>query len=207
MADLNNDMKALFENIKQDIQEKLTEYTNIPKEKYFYEFCFCICTPQSKAVNAFKVQQILEQRNFKDNPFDPAPILLNKDNYIRFHNQKAERLLTAREFFPNIERILEQNMSDAEKRIWIADNFSGVGMKESAHFMRNIGYRNLGILDRHILKHLKNCGVYDEIPNISSKKRYLEAERKFLDFADEINISVDELDLLFWSSEAGLILK
>ena len=34
-----------------------------------------------------------------------------------------------------------------------------------------------------------------------------EIEKKFQQFAEQIGISVDELDLLFWSNEAGEILK
>jgi len=86
-------------------------------------------------------------------------------------------------------------------------NVNGIGRKESAHFLRNIGYNNLAILDRHILKHLVTCGVFDEIPNISTKSRYDNVSNEFMKFADSVGIPMDELDLLFWAEEAGEMLK
>ena len=93
-------------------------------------------------------------------------------------------------------------------RNWLFENVKGMGLKESAHFLRNIGiYENLTILDRHILKNLNKHGVIDEIPNPLSKKQYLEIEKKFLEFAKEINIPTEELDLLFWSEQTGEVFK
>ena len=73
--------------------------------------------------------------------------------------------------------------------------------------MRNIGFENMGILDRHILKHLVQCGVFKELPPIGSAKQYLEVELAFKKFSEAIGIPMDEIDLLFWSIEAGEILK
>ncbi len=207
MYTLPEEIQKGYDRDKAAIRKRLEEFAAVPKEEYFYELCFCICTPQSKAANAWQVQQKLSDRNFYDNPFDPVDILNDKTHYIRFHNQKAKRLLTLRDQWPQIKDILESDMSNIEKRFWLFDNVNGMGLKESAHYLRNIGYRDLGILDRHILKHLVSCGVYKEVPNISGKKRYLEVEAKFKEFSDEIGIPMDELDLLFWSYETGEILK
>jgi N-glycosylase/DNA lyase len=80
-------------------------------------------------------------------------------------------------------------------------------MKEASHFLRNIGERNLAILDRHIFKHLKRLGVIKEIPRSVTKRRYLEIEKKWHKYANKIGILLDELDLLFWSMETGEIRK
>ncbi len=204
---LPDSVREGYDRNKLAIKKRLVEFSAIPKEEYFYELCFCICTPQSKAANAWQVQKKLAERNFYEKPFDPVDILNDKSHYIRFHNQKAQRLLEVREQWPEIKAVLESDMTNIEKRFWLFDNVKGMGLKESAHYLRNIGYRNLGILDRHILKHLVSCQVYSEIPNISGKKRYLEVEAKFQEFAEFIGIPIDELDLLFWSYEAGEILK
>ena len=73
--------------------------------------------------------------------------------------------------------------------------------------LRNIGHENLAILDRHILKNLVRVGVLSHLPKTLTWKRYLAIERKFFKFALRIGISMDELDLLFWSMETGIILK
>ncbi|PIW67114.1 MAG: DNA lyase, partial [Candidatus Omnitrophica bacterium CG12_big_fil_rev_8_21_14_0_65_42_8] len=44
-------------------------------------------------------------------------------------------------------------------------------------------------------------------PKSLAKKEYLDIENKLRDFCKKINISMDELDLLFWSKETGIIFK
>lgn len=189
------------------IQQRLNDFKNVPESTYFYELCYCICTPQSKARNAFKVQKTLEENDFLKTPFDPTDILRQPEHYIRFHNNKAISLLKAREMYPEVLKVLKSGSPNAEKRLWLFKNIRGFGMKEASHFMRNIGFENMGILDRHILKHLIRCGVFKELPQIGSTKQYLDVEEAFKKFSDEIGIPMDEIDLLFWSMEAGEILK
>ena len=83
-----------------------------------------------------------------------------------------------------------------------------MGYKEASHFLRNIGFADyLAILDRHILKNLKIFGIIEEIPKSLSKKKYLEIEEKMRNLANEVNIPLSHLDLLFWSKETGEIFK
>lgn len=199
--------KEKYHFLKPSIKQRLEDFKNVQSDKYFYELCFCICTPQSKASSSFLVQIELERLDFLNNDLDPTPILRNKDNYIRFHNQKSNRLLIIKEQWPEIKSILDSDISGQDKREWMNNNVNGIGRKESAHYLRNIGYTDLAILDRHILKHLVTCGVFSEIPNISTKSRYDEVSQKFLEYSQNVGIPMDELDLLFWAEEAGEILK
>ena len=73
--------------------------------------------------------------------------------------------------------------------------------------MRNIGYRNIAILDRHVLRNLVKHKVIKKTPKSLTKKNYFEIENKFKKFSKEINIPMDELDLLFWSFETGEVFK
>ncbi len=193
--------------LKPDIEQKILEFCSIHQDQYFYELCFCICTPQSKASAALKVQHQLEKLNFKNNNFDPIDILSNKHNYIRFHNQKSLRLIQLKLKYPIIEAIILNNWDNYSKRNWLAENIKGIGYKEASHFLRNIGYSNLAILDRHILKNLVKCRVFDNIPKINTKSRYMDIEQQFINFANHCKIPMDHLDLLFWSQEAGTIIK
>lgn len=207
MCKLPDYIEERYHQLKPKILERLDELSSVPKEKYFYELCFCLCTPQSKAKNAMIVQTELENRDFLNKPFDPVAILRRNENYIRFHNMKALRLLEAREKFPEVQKILDSDISNIEKRNSIAALIKGIGMKEASHYLRNIGYRGLAILDRHILKHLVLCGIFKEVPKVSTKKNYLDVEKSFLSFSNEVGIAIDELDLLFWSYETGEIIK
>ncbi len=207
MAMLPEILLISYESMKPLIQKRLQDFTSINEKNYFYELCYCLCTPQSKAANANKVQQKLASSDFLNTKFDPTQLLRDKDHYIRFHNQKAKRLLAAADSFNDVKEILDSNLGTADKRIIISQLVNGLGMKESSHFMRNIGYSGLAILDRHILKNLVLCGLYDAVPKVSSVKQYIGVENEFQHFAEAVGISIDELDLLFWSYETGEILK
>jgi N-glycosylase/DNA lyase len=107
--------------------------------------------------------------------------------------------------------IINKSKKDIEKnkrtREWLIKNVKGIGYKESSHFLRNIGYKNLAILDRHILRNLEKFKVINKIPKTLNKKQYLSIEDKFYNFSKKIKIPMDELDLLFWSIETGKVFK
>lgn len=94
-------------------------------------------------------------------------------------------------------------------REWLVKNVKGVGMKEASHFIRNIGFggKELAILDRHILKNLKELKVIEKIPKKLTKKTYLEIEEKMREFCKMLGISMYELDMLLWYKETGKVLK
>ncbi|MBL7998829.1 MAG: DNA lyase [Candidatus Kapabacteria bacterium] len=196
-----------YARMKHAIRERLFDFTTVPQEEYFYELCYCICTPQSKAVSAFAVVEELKRFDFEHTDIDVVPLLRSPSHYIRFHNTKARNLIGLKTVYPTVKETLISTISPVEKRDVLVSLIRGVGMKEASHFMRNIGYRELCIIDRHILKHLYRCGVIDSLVFPSSKKKYLDMEHRWKQFAHDIRIPVDELDLLFWSLETGEILK
>ena len=190
-----------------EINKRLNEFQNIKAESIFYEFCFCILTPQSSAKNAIEVQQVLTAKNFLHKSFDPTEILVNKNHYIRFHNQKAKRLLNAIEYYPRLQNILSDSRNKFEKRKLIKDEFCGIGMKEASHFLRNIGYKNLAIIDRHILRNLEFCNVIQNPLPPKNEKQYLALENLFYNFSLDIGVDMDILDLLFFANSTGMVLK
>jgi len=202
-----DELRERYARSKAEIQAKLVEFTLIPRDEYFYELCFCVCTPQSKARHALRVVEILKSRNFIADPFDAADVLGQKEHYIRFHNQKALNLLAVQSRWSEIEVQILRESSVEEKRDWLAANLRGIGMKEAAHFLRNIGIFGVAILDRHILKHLLEVQVIDEYPESMTRKDYLEIETKWKLFCEKVGMSMEEMDLLFWSMETGEILK
>jgi len=201
------DLKANYRNLKSDIRNRLRDFSQVPSTDYFYELVYCLLTPQSSAVNADKVITILKDKKFKLRDIDPKPILRQKDCYIRFHKNKSRYLITVKDQFPLIAEQLNSRLSSEELRLWLVKNVKGLGWKESSHFLRNIGHRNLAILDRHILRNLVRLGVLRGLPKTLTAKSYLQIEEKFRKFSMHIDIPMDELDLLFWSMETGQILK
>ena len=202
-----DELLELFDLKREAIRARLAEFKRIPSSEYFYEIAYCLLTPQSRAVDAEKAVQLLRQHDFANVTFNPEPVLHQKEFYIRFHRTKAKHLLALKTSYPAIAGHLTNGSSGRELRLWLIDNVKGLGWKEASHLLRNIGHENLAILDRHILRNLIRSGVIRSLPKTLTAKRYLAIEKKFLTFAGRIGISMDELDLLFWSLETGEIRK
>lgn len=196
-------LKDNYEIHKSRIQSRLRDFSSLPEEEYFKEFLFCLLTPQS---NAKKCWQAVEELS-KIKPLTKKSILTILKSKTRFHNNKSRYVLEAYDTFNSIKPIL--NTPDkAVLRNLIAENVKGYGLKEASHFLRNIGKsgNQIAILDRHILRNLKSLGVLEN-DKIQSKKEYLTAEQKFIQFSKKVGIPIDELDLLFWSKETGEVFK
>ena len=201
------ELQAEFSRRKSAIRRRIVEFASVKPSEYFYELVYCLLTPQSSADHAGKAVVKLRAARLLEREIGAASILREKDSYIRFHNTKANHLAEAKAGFPEILSALSNGRSSVELREWLEKNVKGLGWKEASHFLRNIGYRDLAILDRHILKNLKRHGVIRSIPKTLTPKRYLAIERKFREFSRAVGVTVDELDLLFWSRETGEILK
>jgi N-glycosylase/DNA lyase len=201
------ELKSLHRERSAEIAARLADFAAVPPSEYFYELLYCLLTPQSSAVNAGKVVDILRDNGFREEGFDPAPVLGRREHYIRFHRTKGTRLLEARERFDSVAARLAEGGPSPAVREWLVGNVKGLGWKEASHFLRNIGHRDLAILDRHILKNLVAAGAMRSVPKALTPKRYAAIEMKFAGFAAKVGVPMDELDLLFWSLETGQILK
>ncbi len=198
------ELLKVYEQKKETIKQRLNDFKKIDKdEDLFYELCFCILTPQSKAKLCWKAIEDLKKNDFLNKEINPLTFLLGR---TRFQNNKTKYLIEAKGKYKEIIENLRK-LNAYEMREWLIENIKGISYKESGHFLRNIGRRDLAILDRHILKNLYEQKVIEEIPKTLTKKKYLEIENKFKDFSNKLNIPMDELDLLFWSKEEGSVFK
>jgi len=207
-------LKKSYSERKNIIKDRLKYFKGVWNEddkRIFSELCFCLLTPQSKAKICDKAIQNLVKTNllFTGTENDVKDYIIG----VRFNNNKAKYIMQAREIFSNsssisIKNKLKEFNEPLKLREWLVNNINGFGLKESSHFMRNIGmYENITILDRHILKNLNKYNIINEVPNPLTKKQYLEIEEKMKNFAIEIGIPVEEMDLLFWSEETGEVFK
>lgn len=205
-------LKAVYKNKKQSIKKRLNDFSNLHKgkdEDIFSELCFCILTPQSKAVYCDEAVKELKKSNalFKGT----KAAIRSKLKRVRFPNNKASYLIEARNFLGNGNMHIKDRLGlhDIFKtREWLVKNIKGLGFKEASHFLRNIGLgKNIAILDVHILRNLKKYKVINKIPSSITKKHYLEIEGKMIKFGAKIGIPAEELDLLFWSNQTGFIFK
>lgn len=201
-------LAVLYAERADEIRRRLDDFARVERSRWFYEMCFCLMTPQSSAVHASMVQTELESIDFLSNGQDVVEILRMPDRYIRFHHTKHARLHRARSDWSRIESVIAATDVPArDRRNALREMVDGFGMKESSHFLRNIGLRGLAIIDRHLLTNMVACGIFDDVPSVSTAKRYLDVEQRFGAYCEAISIDMDEVDLLFWCAQTGHILK
>lgn len=193
--------------LREEVEKRLLEFKDINSKnskEWFSELCFCLMTANWKAKPAIEIQKELHKEGFYNlSQKDLAEYLRKKGH--RFWPQRAERICLAREYL-NIKNIL-QPFSLFQKREWLVSNIKGLGYKESSHFLRNIGYFDLAILDRHILNILNETNYISEVPKTLTKKKYFEIEEILRKIASQLNMSLAELDLYMWYMKTGKILK
>ena len=206
MKELINQIKKLRKSkVKRTIDRRLKEFSsfkNKGNKEWFCELCFCILTANSKAKTAIAIQNEVTASGF-------CTMCLNdlrgaiKRNKHRFHNNKAKYIVEAREHLDIKDRIKKLVAKDglAGAREWLVKNVKGLGYKEASHFLRNVGYFDVAILDRHIL------GLLGEDKRALTRKRYLDIEARFRQLANRLSMSCAELDLYMWYIKTGIVLK
>ncbi len=206
------DLLGLYESVKDQISHRICEFKSFldsaNEEELFMELTFCLLTPQSRARTAWDAVLKLRDQGllFKGREEEILPVIRG----VRFPGTKARRIVLARQLMERFDlmKFLREGRSEMEKRAVLMELVNGYGMKESSHFLRNVGAGlNLAILDRHILKNLKLLGVIDKVPKSLTRKTYLEIERKMRNFSKKIGIPMSHLDLLLWYKETGEIFK
>jgi len=211
---MENIIKALKNIDKKTvtlIKKRLAEFkalNRLGNDEWFSELCFCILTANSKAVTGIAIQKELGFEGLYNLPSDSISDCIRKNGH-RFHNNKTNFIISARRFY-NIKDIILDIISssgESKARVWLVENVKGLGYKEASHFLRNVGYDNLSILDRHILKALLDHNLISDIPKTISKKRYLEIEKIFLELAEVSGVKASELDLMIWYLRTGKVLK
>ena len=209
-----HELVSKYNSKKAAIKRRLGEFRKVIRqtdERIFAELAFCLCTPQSRATQCWKAIESLTKNNllYTGSNEQIKPFL----NTVRFNENKSRYIVNARNIFSDGEKILikERLLSLGEPesiRGWLIENVKGFGPKEASHFLRNIGLgESLAILDSHILRNLRKYGVIDEVPKSLTGKKYFEIEEKMKKFAGSLGIPFEELDLLLWSEETGMIFK
>jgi len=199
------DLKGEYSKRKSAIKARLKDFEKVGKSDIFYEMCFCICTPQSSAKKSDSAIKSLKKSKFKNNSTNTSQHLRKAG--VRFHNNKGKHLKELKKNYSLHLKEIKNSKDSYELREYLVKNVKGYGYKEASHLLRNIGHKNLAILDRHILKNLKNLKVIKELPQSLTPKKYYEIENKFQNYSKKVKIPLDELDLLFWSQETGEIFK
>jgi len=190
------------------------------KRTIFYDLCFCICAPQTTFKSNIKVIQELKKSKFYEKPVDlfmgtfqkEKDILKQMLKPVRFYNNKARYLIGAKKDFDKVLDLIWKEHGDYcylnkdcgyDKREWLVKNVKGLGMKAASHFLRNLGYDALAIIDTHILKFMAEELGYYQYPKSMSIRYYKELEMDFQYIAGKMNLTTAELDALIWKEYSG----
>ncbi len=196
--------------ISEKVDKRIEEFERVGMEdnnRWFSELSFCVLTANSSAQLAIDIQDDLGSEGFIELPLDDLVSKLESHGY-RFYNKRAEYIVENRKYSDNIRDIISDFSDPFEARDWLIENVKGLGCKESSHFLRNVGYKDLMIIDRHILRILCDEDIIEENPEtLTKKERYLNIEEKVKDLSKKVGLSLAEIDLYLWYMETGKILK
>lgn len=198
--------------------------TESNKEDIFYMLIFCLCVPQSKAIKAEEAVDILRKKDFyhKDLPRSVVSEALAKR--VRFYINKTDSLMRACRQFCKEEQLWTylqtiyaqyQALKGEEDRLYVLKSarvelsklIHGFGTKLSSHFLRNIGMSGLAILDVHIIDGMQKRGLIPSGKLDLTTEQYYGIERIMRNYAEQVGIHIDALDLLLWSQKTGYVFK
>ncbi len=213
--ELHEKLRVSYNAKRGIIRARLEEFREVYRQgddgRIFEELAFCICTAGASARMGLRSVEALKDilldgnlRQFKS----------RLKGIHRFPNFRPDYIIHTREYLRRehglrLRDLIESFDDPLDRRDYFARNrdIKGIGYKESSHFLRNIGYRGYAILDKHILNTLYEHGVIDSPKPPGTRDRYIAVENSLRQFAVDIGIPMDELDLLLWSEKTGEILK
>ncbi len=198
---------AADDRISKIIDYRVKEFLKTREEgldRVFIELSFCILTANYRADKSIYIQRRI-WRGFLEYPYDILSIRLRELGY-RYPYTRAKYIVEARDKLDIIGKIIYSDLSRFKMRELLSKHIRGIGYKEASHFLRNIGYFELAILDRHILRLLKQYNYISNIPRLN-KRIYNEIEQIVINIADEVGTMPGILDLYLWYMMTGRILK
>jgi N-glycosylase/DNA lyase len=212
-----DNIRAAHRARRREIQTRLSEFRSVWREgsddRLWEELVFCIFTAGASARMGLKSVEAI--RPFlKHGGSDEMTKAIKDAGAHRFPIARPAYIISTRDFLRSHCRMrLRQTLQDfadpLERRDWLAqeDRIKGLGFKEASHFLRNVGFKGYGILDKHVMRCLADLGVVETAKPPTSRGKYLETERRLKQLARDIGINFDELDLVLWSMKTGEVLK
>ena len=217
-----NDIKKIdsilsaFEKNKKIIIKKTKGFEKIfslgkPKD-IFYELVYCILAAGTSAELALQTVKIITEKDLIIYATE-AEIIKELKKCYRFYNVRGKYIYNAREYINlnysfDIRKLINQFDNSIIARNELAQNkkIKGIGMKASSHFLRNIGFKDLAILDIHILSLMKEMSLIPKNFKLTIKN-YEKTEDILRKLSHQINIDLPELDLTLWFMKTNKIIK
>lgn len=186
------------------IKQRLKEFSKKKTEKeLFQELCFCILTANTSAQMGIDTIDYLGDFIFTASEKQLARKL--KQAKYRFYNKRAHYIIETRKKEIKLSKVTRE-LKGEELRTFLVNNVKGLGYKEASHFLRNIGFFDYAILDKHIINSMIDLKLIKSKP-LLNKVAYLKLESRLRKEAEKQNISLGEQDLILWSKKTGKVLK
>ena len=212
-----NRLRAEYAQRRKEIRARLREFRQVwqtaSDSRLWEEMVYCIFTAGASAKMGLRSVDALRPLLKTGAQAEMTKALVAAGAH-RFPNARPGYVIVTRDYLEEsfsmqLRRRLDSFRDPMERRDWLAmePRIKGLGYKESSHFLRNIGFKGYGILDKHIVRCLCELKVIDSPKPPTSRGRYLETEDRMRRFAADTGIDFDELDLLLWSTKTGEILK
>lgn len=182
-------------------------------ERLWEEMVYCIFTAGASARMGLRAVEAIRPL-LATGPQQAMSRALVAAGAHRFPNARPGYVVITRAYLQDSfsMRLREQLRSFRDpfaRRDWLATEprIKGLGYKEASHYLRNVGFKGYGILDKHIVRCLAELGVIDSPKPPTGRNDYLETEDRMRQFAGDVGIDFDELDLVLWSMKTGEVLK
>jgi len=213
--ELINELRRDYSAKKPLIVKRLAEFRTVYEKgdrAIFEELCYCIVTAGSSAKMGMRTVTALKDilRSGSEKELQQRA----QTHRLRFWRLRPSYIYHTREYLDDVcglrlKWLIGSFDCRHARRDFFAKNkgVKGLGYKEASHFLRNIGFPGYAILDKHILNSLREMGVISTRMRSTTRAGYLAVEMKLEQFAKEIGIDMDHLDLLLWSRKTGEILK
>ncbi|MFH0712013.1 MAG: N-glycosylase/DNA lyase [archaeon] len=181
--------------------KEFEEFGEKRKDEVFGELCFCLMTANFSAERCIDIQKKMG-RDFGILSEKELALELKKHGH-RFPNTRANYIFEARSCELDLNNLVG---GGKQRREELVERIKGLGMKEASHFLRNVGFRDVAIIDFHIIDLLRREKLIGDFKSLN-KKKYLEIERVLEDLARKVGLNLAELDLYLWYLETGKVLK
>ena len=197
--------------VKKMVEDRMDEFRQVHEMdtyKWYEELVYCLLTAYASAVMGQRCGDALCYNNvlLEGSEDDIRRVLVETGH--RFPNKRSEFIYNTRSLAPILKETIQGFDDCKEARKWLVENVKGLGWKEGSHYLRNIGYFDLAIIDRHILNNLREFGLLDEDGRKGlTRKRYLAIEELLDVVAERLQLEPGELDLYMWYRKTGKVLK